>query len=640
MKNLKRLFGILGKWKGYYILSAILLIASTLIRMVEPKVLQITIDKLVVFMQSGNNVKISSDFLAKYLYGLLPQMTGDNVLNILLTIGVIFLIFSFFRAGFWFISSAITASSTENAIKKLKDDLFRHIQFLPMTYHSQISTGQLIQRCTGDVETIRKFASMQVVEALRMAVLFLGAFAMMLSINVPFAFISIALCPFVIIGAIVFFRKEMFIWDEHEKRQDKLAVTVQENLSGIRVVKAFAKENFEIQKFTEQNEEKRQWGFKLLKLHSYFWPYSDIVMYVQLSIVIFMGGYYVLNGIVSVGELTAFYTYSMFVIWPLRRLGQLVSEMGMTSVAIDRIYSILGSIREEDKGEIKEVEKLTGEIEFKDVIFKYDNHERNALNGISFSVKPGEKIALLGPTGAGKTTIISLLVRFFDIQKGQILLDGKDIKSYTKELLRKKIGVVLQKPFLFSTSIKDNIAYGNHDATNDEIIESAKTASIHEIINDVFPDAYKTVIGEKGINLSGGQKQRVTIARTLITNPDILVLDDSTSAVDTETEYEIRHALDKVMEKKTTFVITHRINAAMDCDKIIVLNKGSIVEMGNHEELIKSNGFYKKIFDIQASLEDDINDEINEIQSDKKKNDDDNDDRGFGRQEKLKSELV
>ncbi|MBS1493597.1 MAG: ABC transporter ATP-binding protein [Bacteroidetes bacterium] len=639
MENLKRLFGILGKWKGYYILSGLLLILSTLIRMLEPKVLQITVDKLVLLLQGANgNIKVSGDSISKYLFDLLPKMTGNNVVNVLMTIAGIFLILSFFRAAFWFISSTITASSTENAIKELKDKLFTHIQFLPMTYHSQISTGQLIQRCTGDVETIRKFASMQVVEALRMAVLFIGAFVMMLYINVPFAFIAIALCPLIIIGAIFFFKKEMFIWDEHEKRQDKLAVTVQENLSGIRVVKAFAKEKFEIDKFTEQNEEKRQWGFKLLKLHSYFWPYSDIVMYTQLAICIFMGGYYTLNGIISVGELTAFYTYSMFVIWPLRRLGQLVSEMGMTSVAIDRIYSILGSIREEDNGEIKEAEKLKGEIVFENVTFNYEGHDKSALENISFTVKPGEKVALLGPTGAGKSTIISLLVRFFDIQKGKILLDGKDIKSYTKELLRKRIGVVLQKPFLFSTSIKENIAYGNRDAETEDIIDSAKTASIHEIINDIFPDAYKTVIGEKGINLSGGQKQRVTIARTLLTKPDILVLDDSTSAVDTETEYEIRHALDKKMKGKTTFVITHRINAAMDCDKIIVLNKGHIVEMGNHEELIKNNGFYKKIHDIQITLEEDITDEIEAIKEDK---DDDNDiDEFDGRQEKLETELV
>jgi ATP-binding cassette subfamily B protein len=636
MENLKRLFGILGKWKGYYIFSGVLLILSTLIRMLEPKVLQITVDKLVLFLQGANgNIKVSGDSISKYLFDLLPQMTGNNVVNVLLTIGGIFLILSFFRAAFWFVSSTVTASSTENAIKELKDKLFTHIQFLPMTYHSQISTGQLIQRCTGDVETIRKFASMQVVEALRMAVLFFGAFIMMLYINVPFAFISVSLCPFIILGAFIFFKKEMHIWDEHEKRQDKLAVTVQENLSGIRVVKAFAKEKFEIDKFTEQNEEKRVWGFKLLKLHSYFWPYSDIVMYTQLAACIFIGGYYTLNEIISIGELTAFNTYALYVIWPLRRLGQLVSEMGMTSVAIDRIYSILGSIREEDKGEIKESEKLKGEIVFENVTFKYDNHEKNALENISFSVKPGEKIALLGPTGAGKTTIISLLVRFFDIQKGRILLDGKDIKSYTKELLRKRIGVVLQKPFLFSTSIKENIAYGNRDAETDDIIESAKAASIHGIVNDIFPDGYKTVIGEKGINLSGGQKQRVTIARTLLTNPDILVLDDSTSAVDTETEYEIRHALDKKMRNKTTFVITHRINAAMDCDKIVVLNKGHIVEMGNHEELLRNNGFYKKIHDIQITLEEDINEEINEI----KNTENDADDFNTGKEE-FQKELV
>jgi ABC-type multidrug transport system fused ATPase/permease subunit len=296
----------------------------------------------------------------------------------------------------------------------------------------------------------------------------------------------------------------------------------------------------------------------------------------------------------------------------MRRLGQLVSEMGMTTVAINRIFSILDINKEDYSGENNNEAKLKGEIEFNNVTFKYEENEKHrVLNGISFKVKPGEKIALLGPTGAGKTTIISLLMRFFDPDTGNILIDGKDIQSYSKEYLRSRFGVVLQKPFLFSTTIKGNIAYANPDSHIDEVIEAARAAKIHDIITEVFPNSYETIVGEKGVTLSGGQKQRVTIARTLLKDPDILVLDDSTSSVDSETEYEIQKALREMMKGKTTFIIAHRITSIQDCDRIIVLDKGNIIQEGTHGELIKYEGFYKKIYDIQVSIEEEIKLETN-----------------------------
>ena len=295
----------------------------------------------------------------------------------------------------------------------------------------------------------------------------------------------------------------------------------------------------------------------------------------------------------------------------MRRLAQLVSEMGMTSVAIKRIYEILNSPVEDNSGFDDESVELSGEIEFENVSFNYDEGEKHrVLDGVSFKVLPGEKIALLGPTGAGKSTIISLLMRFYEPDKGVIKIDGRNIKEYSPAYLRKKIGVVLQRPFLFSTTIKENIAYAEPETELEDIVESAKIASIHRIIEDVFPKSYDTVIGEKGVTLSGGQKQRVTIARTLLKEPDVLVLDDSTSSVDTETEFEIQKALRPVTKHKTIFVIAHRITSVQDSDRIIVLEKGKVIEMGSHNELIKNNGFYKKIFDIQISIEDEINRDI------------------------------
>jgi len=295
----------------------------------------------------------------------------------------------------------------------------------------------------------------------------------------------------------------------------------------------------------------------------------------------------------------------MLVTWPMRRLGQLISEMGMATVALRRLYSILETEKEDYSG--NRIDMLNGEVVFENVSFKYEKDEKgHVLDNVSFTVKTGQKVALLGPTGAGKTTIISLMMRFFEPDSGTIKIDGKDIRSYSKEFLRKRIGVVLQKPFLFSTSIRSNIAYTKPDSHFDEIVEAAHAAKIHDVITDIFPQSYDTIVGEKGVTLSGGQKQRVTIARTLLKDPDILVLDDSTSAVDSETEFEIQKALRALTKNKTAFIIAHRITSIQDCDKIIVLDKGRVVEEGTHEELIKQEGFYKKIYDIQVSVEDEI----------------------------------
>lgn len=616
MNNIKSLFRILGKWKKYYLLAGIFLIISTFIRMLEPRVLQIAIDKIISYFSTGDSqVLKSNDIITNMFYSVLPELKVENFHIILIYLGIIFLVISLFRGIFSFSSSAITSGSTEKAIKKLRDKLFSHIQALPLAYHSKTPTGELIQRCTGDVETVRKFASTQVVDMIRMVAIFGTAFFMMMTILPEYALIAVALVPLILIGSVIFFKKESEIWDRHEKEQDKLSIMVQENLSGIRVVKAFAKEDYEIEKFTAQNASKREWGIKLTRVHSLFWPISDTIVYSQVAVSVLAGGYFTISGQITPGELAAFYSYSMFVIWPVRRIGQLVSEMGMTTVAMKRMFSILDTEAEDYTGKIHKGEGVKGEIEFKNVEFKYENEkEGHVLNNISFKVKPGEKIALLGPTGAGKSTIISLLMRFFEPSKGEIILDGVKLNNYSKEYLRKRIGVVLQKPFLFSTTLKDNIAYGVPDTHVDEVIQAAKDASIHNIITEIFPQSYETIVGEKGVTLSGGQKQRVTIARTLLKNPDIFILDDSTSSVDTETEFEIQKALRKSMNGKTTFVIAHRITSIQDCDRIIVLDKGKIVDMGTHDELIAKDGFYKRIFDIQVSVEDEIRSETEAFQ--------------------------
>jgi ATP-binding cassette subfamily B protein len=620
MKSFKKLFEILGKWKYQYISASILLIVSVGFRLLEPKVLQIAVDKIIsFFVNKGTSVSAADDSASRFLYQFLPELRIENAGIILITLGVIFLIIALFRGITMLSSSAIAASSTEKAIKKLRDRLFSHLQFLPMEYYGKTPTGELIQRCTGDVETVRKFATMQVTETIRLSSIFIGAFIMMYMVNSTYAFIAICLFPVVISAAYFFFKKEGEIWTKHEAEQDKLTALVQENLSGIRVVKAFAKESYEIDKFTKQNEQKRIWGMRLLRLHSIYWPSSDVMVYLQLAISIFAGGYFVLNNQITVGEYTAFFTYAAYVTWPMRRLAQLVSEMGMTRVAIDRIYSILDYRQENYEGFSNDGNELEGDIEFDNVFFKYEEDESPVLNGVSFKINAGEKVALLGPTGAGKSTIISLLMRFYEPDKGVIRIDGRDICEYSRPFLRSKMGVVLQRPFLFSTTIKENIAYSKPHTSIDEVVQSAKVANVDHIISGDFPESYDTIVGEKGVTLSGGQKQRVTLARTILKNPDILVLDDSTSSVDTETEFEIQRALKGITKDKTTIVIAHRVTSVQECSRIVVLDKGRVIEQGTHEELIENKGFYKKIYDIQVSIEDEINQDIEEVKSKKAK---------------------
>lgn len=570
-----------------------------------------TIDGVILFFVSGGEKTFQvTDLIAKFFYGLLPQIQKNNLAEILIYICLIYMLISILRGISMFISSNLTASSTENAIKRLRDTLFLHIQRLPLNYFNKIQTGELIQRCTGDVETIRKFASMQVVESLRMFVIFTTAFLMMLSINVQYALIAISTLPVILISSLYFFKKEGKVWNQHEKQQDLLTSMVQGNLSGIRVVQAFAREDFEIRKFTHLNIEKRKWGMKLIRLHSIYWPSSDFIVHFQIALSVFMGGYLIITGVISVGEYIAFYSYALMITWPLRRLAQLVSEMGMTTVAIDRVYSILDSKIEINTNTNVNSASLKGEIEFENVFFRYDDKSNYVLNDLSFIIKTGEKVAFMGPAGSGKSSIVSLLMKFYEPKSGVIKINGINTNNYTREFIRGKIGVVLQKPFLFSTSIRNNIAYSKPDIQTDAVIESARTAHIHEIIEDTFPDSYDTVVGEKGVTLSGGQKQRVTLARTLLKNPDILILDDTTSSVDIYTEYKIQKALDSAAEDKTTIVIAHRITSVKDCDRIFILEKGRITACGSHNELIQKDNFYSKVYNLQNIIEKEIYDEM------------------------------
>lgn len=606
MKNFQRLFAVLHKWKGFYLLSSLLMVVSIAFRMFEPKVLQVAIDGVIAYFRTGGEqVPEAKDSIANFIYQLLPALSEGNLIAILLSIAGIYAAIALMRGTTMFAASAIAADSTEKAIKRLRDNLFAHLQRLPISFHTANTTGEMIQRCTGDVDTVKKFIGTQVVDVIFLVGVFSFAFYMMAIVHLQYALIAVCVVPFIFLLSFFFFKKESDVWEKHEKEQDKLTSIVEEDLGGIRVVKAFAQEEFEKEKFEKQNQTKFNIGIKHVNLHALYWPISDMLFHLQITISIFAGGYFTLMNQITVGELAAFYSYIVMVGWPMRRIGRVISQMSMATVAVERLSKILDAETEDYTEVTNDITHFKGDITFKNVWFKYPETEEWTLQDVSFNVTAGDTVALIGPTGAGKSTIIALLTRFYEPTKGHIYIDGKDIKEYSKVFLRKRIGTVLQKAFLFSTTIKNNIAYTQPTAKDDLIKEAALASDIHHIMH-VFPHGYDTIVGEKGVTLSGGQKQRVALARTLLETPDILVLDDATSAVDTETEYKIQQALQGYFKNKTTFIIAQRITSIQHASMLIVLDKGKVVQMGSPQTLIQQEGFFKDIYEVQISIEKDI----------------------------------
>ena len=604
-RNIYKLYKALDQWKWQYLSSGLLFIIAIFVRSLEPKILQIAVDNVVLYVQSaGEKGQFGEDFISRAFYAILPAMTLENFGWVLLCLGLAYIGLSVIRAVVVMGASALNVSSAENAVKRLRDTVFGHIQALPLSFYSELSHGELIQRCTGDIDTVRKFLINQVVEVIRLTAIFGFSLFMMLIVDWRLALISVSLVPFLAIGSFIFFKREGKVWQEHESEADKLNDIANENLNGIRIVKSFANEDWEMDRFERQNRAKLAMGIKHVKLHMLYWPISDTFVLLQITMSIMAGGYFALVGNITLGELLGFYTYIVMVAWPLRQVGRVLSQMGMATVAIGRIWEILEMNPEDYRG-AKQQEPLRGAIEFRDISFSYNGDGIHALNDVSFRISPGERVAIIGPTGSGKSTIIKLLTRFYEPNEGKILIDGKNISGMAKEYLRRNIGVVLQKPFLFSTTVKDNISYGKPHTDEELVMDAAKVAQIHTL-EEVLPNGFETVLGEKGVTLSGGQKQRVALARTVLSQPDVLVLDDITSAVDTETEQEIFKAMQEQMADKTTIIISHRLTSIQQADQIIVLDKGKIVQSGTHRELVNQPGYYREIYELQTALESEI----------------------------------
>ncbi len=541
---------------------------------------------------------------------LVDEVLGKQANNLLLWTGLGFVGLALFEGLFTFLSGRLAAETAEGIALRLRNYLYDHIQRLTFAYHDRTPTGDLIQRATSDVDAIRRFFAEQAIGVGRILLLFFINFAVILTLNWQLALLSIVVIPVVVAMSYFFFQRIFKAYEAYQDQDGVVSTILQENLSGIRVVKSFARQEYERDKFEKDNWEKFLRGKKLLKIHAFFWPVSDIIAGLQMIGGFLIGAWMAINGTISVGTYLAYAGMVIWIIWPMRNLGRLIVQSSIASVSYSRVAKVLRERREPLKeGEHRPKGDVAGDFVFDDVSFEYEAGSP-VLKNISFRAAPGSVIALLGGTGSGKTTLVNLLPRFYDYTSGSLTLDGVELKKYPRQYLREEIGIVEQEPFLFSRTIRENITYGvSRPVSNEEVEAAARAAEIHDVILG-FPQGYNTLVGERGVTLSGGQKQRVAIARTLLKDPCILILDDATSSVDTETEAQIREALQRLMAGRTTFIIAHRVQSAMAADLILVLDNGRIVQRGVHDELLAQEGMYKRIYELQARIEDELEKEI------------------------------
>ena len=548
--------------------------------------------------------------LGRYLDQVIGEgFVGSQLILAALNFGAMIVLQAFSS----FMSNWMASFTAENTTRRLRDYLFDHIQRLSYAYHAEAKTGDLLERATSDVDTLRRFFADQAVGIGRIVFIFVINLAAIYSLSPRLALISIIIVPIILVVSMVFFKRLSKAYESYQEQEAVLTTNLQENLSGVRVVKAFARQEYEINKFELNNREKFNRGKKLNLMHSFFWPISDLISAAQQIFSSYTAAMMVLDGVLTIGNFVTFNSLIGWLIWPIRNLGRLIVDTSRAFVSFGRVSEILRAPEEDLLSSTYEpAEGILGEVEFKNVDFEYEK-DHPVLKDVSFKCEAGQVVALLGSTGSGKTSLVNLLPRFYDVTNGAIMLDGVNLKEYSRSYLRSQIGIVEQEPFLFSDSIRDNITYGIHrEVTQEEVEQAAREAAIHDVIL-TFTNGYDTLVGERGVTLSGGQKQRVAIARTLLINPRILILDDSTSSVDMETEMQIREALDKLMANRTTFIIAHRIQSIMAADLILVFDKGEIAQCGTHEQLLAEPGMYRDIYNIQTRIDSELQKEIDSV---------------------------
>ncbi|MFP4078387.1 MAG: ABC transporter ATP-binding protein [Candidatus Izemoplasmataceae bacterium] len=589
MKRLRQFTQWMHGHMHLYILGMLLLFFLQYMRTLIPLFLQHTVDT--VF---GDDPSALPGVIVRLL-------EASSIQTELLLVAVWSVGFSFVRLALVFVQHALFAVFTERTAYKLRNRLYEHLQNLPFAFHSKSDTGDLIQRTSNDVETYRRFVGEQIVMVLRLFGLTGFAIYQMMRMNPRMTFISLLSAPVIFFSALIYFKYVKKVFKEVEEAEGLMTNTVQENVTGNRVVKAFGNETHEIDKFRERSQDYLDKDMRLTRLMAMFWSMTDMIIFAQYALTASFGIYYTVLGDMKAGQFLAFLSLLGMIVWPLRQLGRIIGDFGKTTVALDRIDEIMHekSEHEDDRGIKPEIK---GHVEFKHVGFHFDDETTPLLKDVSFTVSPGETVAVIGKTGSGKSTLMNLLIRLLENQEGVIEFDGHPIHEINKKWLRRHVGIILQEPFLYSKTVYENIAIMNPGAPEDAIMKAASIASVHDDIKH-FEQGYKTKVGERGVTLSGGQKQRLAIARMLLDNKPILVFDDSLSAVDTKTDIQIRRALTHYWKDTTVFIITHRITSAMEADKIIVLEDGRITAQGTHATLMQEDGFYAALYKQQTDLE-------------------------------------
>ncbi len=594
--------------KGYFMLSILFAFIVALLDMINPKIIQYTVDHF-IGETKGN--------LPAILRNVFPALAEkDYVREHLYLVALAVVIIAAVGAVSRYLSKYYNAKGAETLIKRTRDKLFTHIDHLPFEWHSENRTGDIIQRCTSDVEMVKQFLSVQLTSLVRVVILVVLAIYFMMGINIRITLIAAAFFPVVVAYSFVFHSKIGKAFLKADTEEGKLSAIAQENLTGVRVVRAFGREKYERERFEKQNTNYTRLWTRLMKLLAVFWATGDVITGTQVLTVMVLCTVSAVNGDISVGQFIAFISYNSMLVWPIRMVGRIIAELSKAGVSIDRISYIMNSEEEKDVQDTIDT-SMDQDIEFSHVSFSYKNLESDSsvsddddtpgvLHDVSFRIKAHSTLGILGSTGSGKSTLMYLLDRLYSLpeENGKITIGGVSIQNIKLETLRKNIGLVLQEPYLFSRTLSENIGIAKDEADMTAIRDAARIAALDESVME-FSKGYDTYVGERGVTLSGGQKQRAAIAQMLVTEPPIMVFDDSLSAVDTETDARIRTALNRMDSESTVILIAHRITTLMHADHIIVLDKGRIVEEGTHDELLEKNGMYKKIYDIQTQGKED-----------------------------------
>ncbi len=604
MGGLGRAIRYLGKQGTIVWLAYGALIVATLAQLAVPKLVQNMINALAAGQTANlppliKNVAQSA--AAQQLGISVTDLTtlAANAESALVNAALLIVVFAIMRGAFSFVQSYMAEKTSQGIAFDLRNELFAKIQRLSFSYHDRNQTGQLMIRATDDVEKVRLFLAQGLVLAVGAFLLLIVTLIILLATNWQLTLVILPILPIALVLFMVFGAVAQPLFTEFQMRLSALNTILQESVAGIKVIKAFTREPQQNQRFDGAAVDLFRQGLKIGRTFSFLFPVIFLIAQLGQGLLLYSGGQQIVNGQTSLGVYQEFTLYLVYVFFPLGQLGFIISLMAQASASAARIFEVLDAKNDvADKPGAVDMQAIEGNVEFKDVTFRYFSSGEPVLNNVSFKAQPGQTVALLGATGSGKTTIINLIPRFYDASEGQILIDGTDVRDVTLESLRNQIGIVLQETNLFSGTIRENIAFGRTDATLDEVMDAARAAAAHDFIMS-FPQGYDTPVGERGSTLSGGQKQRVAIARALLLDPHILILDDSTSSVDLQTEAQIQAALDHLMEGRTSFVIAQRISTVLNADQILVLDKGQIVASGKHSELMETSPIYAEIYHSQ-----------------------------------------